>query len=201
MAKVNKIIKMTDNKFLNLYHLQAENRVGKDVNYFVASRSENAAQMDLVTHENHPDGVAIYSLYGEDHDHVVLVRQYRYPIDDYIYEFPAGLVEKGEDYRGAAVRELKEETGLDLTLLSPDPSYERPFYTTIGMTDESCSIVFGYASGTVSKAGLEESEELDVVLVDREEAKRILREERVALLCAYMLMFFIAEEEPFGFLK
>ena len=68
--------------------------------------------------------------------------------------------------------------------------YEKPFYTTIGMTDECCSMVFGYASGTVSRAGLEDSEELEVVLADRREVARILKEERVALMCAYMLMFF-----------
>ena len=49
-------------------------------------------------------------------DRIVLVRQYRCTIDDYVYELPAGLVEEGEDYREAAVREMKEETGLTLTL-------------------------------------------------------------------------------------
>ena len=56
--------------------------------------------------------MVIYSLYGEAQDKVVLIRQYRYSIDDYVYEFPAGLVERGEDYRETAVREMKEETGL-----------------------------------------------------------------------------------------
>ena len=70
------------------------------------------------------------------------------------------------------------------------------------MTDESCSTVYGYASGTPSKRGLEDSEELEIVLADREEVKRILREEKVAIICAYMLMHFLhEEEEPFGFLQ
>jgi ADP-ribose pyrophosphatase len=70
------------------------------------------------------------------------------------------------------------------------------------MTDESCSLVYGYSEGKVSREGLEESEELDVVLADREEAVRILREERVAANCAYMLMQFIHErEDPFSFLR
>ena len=41
------------------------------------------------------DGVIIYSVYGEKRDKVVLIRQYRYTIGGYIYEFPAGLVELG----------------------------------------------------------------------------------------------------------
>ncbi len=40
-----------------------------------------------------------------------------------------------------------------------------------------------------------------VVLADREEAKRILREENVAIMCSYHLMHFIHDEEPFAFLK
>ena len=62
--------------------------------------------------------------------------------------------------------------------------------------------VYGYASGKVSKQGQEDSEEIEIVLADREEVKRILKEERVAIMCAYMLMHFLKEEkDPFSFLK
>ncbi|MCI8593329.1 MAG: NUDIX hydrolase, partial [Lachnospiraceae bacterium] len=60
-------------------------------------QSRYADQLKLATGENHPDGVVIYALYGEKKDRVVLVRQFRYPLGDYVYELPAGLVEPGED--------------------------------------------------------------------------------------------------------
>ena len=69
------------------------------------------------------------------------------------------------------------------------------------MTDECCSMVYGYASGEISTEGEEDSEEIEVVLVDRKEARRILKEEKVAMMCAYMLMHFIASPDPFYFLK
>ena len=40
--------------------------------------------------------------------------QYRYTLGDYIYEFPAGLVEPDENYHEGAIREMYEETGLKL---------------------------------------------------------------------------------------
>ena len=58
-----------------------------------------------------------------------------------------------------------------------------------------------FRSGTVSRAGLEDSEELEIVLADKEEVKRILKEEKVAIMTSYMLMHFLHDGEPFEFLK
>lgn len=51
----------------------------------------------------------------------ILIRQYRPPCDGYVIEFPAGLVDAGEDAETTATRELKEETGYtgDITSVSP----------------------------------------------------------------------------------
>lgn len=201
MAKITKVTRLTENPFLNMYELDRVSKTGKKGKYYVASRAKKEENLKLQTQKNHPDGVIIYSLYGENQDKVVLVRQYRYSIDDYIYEFPAGLVEEDEDFKEAAVREMKEETGLDFSPLSVDEAYEKPWFTTIGMTDESCATVFGNSFGEPSLELLEDTEEIEVVLADREEVKRILREENVAIMCAYMLMHFLHDEEPFAFLK
>ena len=201
MGKINQVRKLTDNAYLNLYNVKATSIHNTPVDYFVASRAKSEKEMKLSTGANPPDGVIIYSLYGEKKDKVVLIRQYRYPIGTYAYEFPAGLVEKGEDYHDSAVRELYEETGLTLTPLKVDEAYQKPYFTSVGMSDESCAAVYGYASGTVSTDAQEASEEIQVVLADREEVKRILREERVSIMCAYMLMHFLKDEKPFDFLE
>lgn len=201
MGIVHEIRKMTENRFLNMYEVLATSAKGKAVRYFVSSRAEKTEDLKLVTGKNTPDGVIIYSLYGEKRDKVVLIRQYRYPIGDYIYEFPAGLVEKGEDFHEGAVREMFEETGLKLEPLQVDPAFEKPFFTTVGMTDESCAAVYGYASGEISTEAQEASEEIEVVIADREEVRRILKEENVAIMCGYMLMHFLHDEDPFAFLE
>ena len=202
MARVETVTQITHNRFLNYYELSTVNRVGKQGKYFMASRAKDISGLDLSTGDNTPDGVVIFSLAGEKHDHVVLVRQFRYPIANWIYELPAGLIENGENHREAAIREMKEETGLSLAPLDVDPMYERAFYNSVGMTDESCQLVYGYCEGKVSREGLEDTEELDVVLADRDEVIRILKNERVAANCAYMLMQFIAHpEDAFSFLN
>ena len=142
----------------------------------------------------------MFGIHGPKRDKVVLIRQYRYTIGDYVYEFPAGLVERGEDYREAAVREMHEETGLKFTPLDVDPMFEEARFTTVGLTDESCATVYGYTEGEISDKYLEESEELEIVLADRDEVRRILKEEKVAIMCAYQLMHFLVNEEPFAFL-
>ena len=198
--KIPNIRQVTKNPFLNYYELDVRRRDGATSKYYMASRALCMDELYMFTPQKGPDGVAISSLYGQKRDHVVLIRQYRFPLGGYVYEFPAGLVEKGEDPHDTAVREMKEETGLDFTPLKVDSMYEKPYFTTVGMTDENCSLVYGISAGTVSREGLEETEDIEVVLADRKEAARILKEEKVALLCAYMLMHFLQHpDNPFPF--
>lgn len=201
--RVKSIKKQTDNKYLNLYEFEAERRNGKAAPYFVASRNTDPNQLKAITHEIHADGVAIYGVYGENKDKLVLIKQFRYPINAYVYEFPAGLVEAGEDMFEAAVREIYEETGLRFEPKRVDNAYTRPYFTTVGMSDEACGTVFGYCDGIPSNSHQEDSEDIEVILADREECKRILREENVAIKCAYMLMHFIhcEDADPLNFLE
>ncbi len=68
---------------------------------------------------------------GED-PQVLLLKQYRYAADGYLYEVPAGRLEPGETPLECARRELREETGCVAARLEPLLSV----YTTPGFTDE-----------------------------------------------------------------
>jgi ADP-ribose pyrophosphatase len=63
---------------------------------------------------------------------VILIRQYRYAIDRWIWELPAGTLDEGESPRAAAIRECAEEIGLE------PRSVEKlgEFYPTPGFCDE-----------------------------------------------------------------
>ena len=198
MDRVNGIRKLTNNRFLNLYELDAQFRDGSRAPYYVASRRKSPEQIKAATHDNDPDGVILYGVHGENRDKLVLIRQFRYPINGYVYEFPAGLVEQGEDMLEAGIREMYEETGLHFEAIGT----AKPFFMTVGMTDESCGTVFGYCSGEPTAVHQEGTEDIQVVLADRAECRRILKEENVALPCGYMMMHFIASDgDPLTFLN
>ena len=190
MRRIEGITQTTKNRFLNMYELDMRSDTGKKSKYFVASRAKGVEDLKITTRENRADGGIIY-------------RQYRCPIDTYVYEFPAGLVEEGEDFKETGRRELKEETGLDFEAIDAADMYTKPCFTTVGMTDESCGTVYGFATGEPSKLGQEENEEIEIVLADRAEVRRILKEENVAIMCAYMMMHFLntPEGHVFDFLK
>lgn len=201
--RVKSVTKQTDNQFLNLYEFQAERRNGQVAPYFVASRAANEENLKAFSDRVNPDGVLIYGVYGEQKDKLVLIKQFRYPVNDYVYEFPAGLVEPGEDMVETAIREMHEETGLQFEPKKVNEAYMRPYFTTTGMADECCGTVYGYCTGEPGNMYQEESEDIQVVLADREECKRILKEEKVAIKCAYMLMHFIhnKDNDPLSFLE
>lgn len=200
MGKIEKIEQQTKTPFLNFFTLETINKKGKPGKYYVASRAKEVSELELVRGNTRADGVAMYVLDAANHDRVLLIRQFRWPVGAYVYEFPAGLVEPGEDFVEGAVREVYEETGLRLTPVDADPMYMRPYYMTDGMTDEACAMVYGYAEGDMRDQHLEDTEEIEALWADREEVRRILREERVAVNTALQLMHFLHDEEPFGFL-
>ena len=108
MSQIGKISQKTHNRFLNFYEVEAIHRDGRASTYYVSSRAKDASELKAVTGVNRADGVIMYGVWGEDRSKVVLIRQYRFPLGGYIYEFPAGLVEPGEDMTDAAVREMFE---------------------------------------------------------------------------------------------
>lgn len=203
MKRIKKATMLTDNPFLNLYDLEAIKRNGESFHYYYASRGREN-NLKIRTLKNTPEGVVIYALTGERNDQIVLVKQFRYPINDYIYEFPAGLVDSGETPQQTGIREFREETGMEFTIYNGGrQEYRRPFYTSVGLTDESVTPIFGYAGGKKSQDHQEETEDIITVLADKTEVRRILREEKVAMKCALLLMHFLQAEEgkPFAFLE
>jgi len=136
----------------------------------IAVRSDDVAMPDGSTATRdvveHPGAVAVVAL--DARDRIALVRQYRHPIGQQLWELPAGLLDvPAEEAQAAAARELQEETGwsaaswwvlLDL-LTSP------------GMTDEAIRVYLARDLREVGRApGLDEEAELELRWCDVDQA-------------------------------
>jgi ADP-ribose pyrophosphatase len=99
-----------------------------------------------------------------------LIRQYRYAIDDYILEAPAGALEAGEDPLEAAGRELIEETGFAAECIEP-----RGFIiTTPGYTDEKIFLYMASGLTPSNLYGKDEDEVIEVVDVRVQDLSRMV---------------------------
>jgi ADP-ribose pyrophosphatase len=89
-------------------------------------------QLDMIRHPGASAVVPFLSDPTADDPQLLLVKQYRYAAEQFLYEIPAGRLEPGEDPRDCAVRELREETGCTARSLE----FLVTIYTTPGFTDE-----------------------------------------------------------------
>lgn len=124
----------------------------------------SAGELEMIRHSGASAVVPFLSDPRGEDPQVLLIRQYRYAADGYLYEIPAGRLDKGEQPRDCAVRELKEETGCTAEQMVHLTS----IYTTPGFTDEKIHIFM--ATGLVAGETKHESDEfleLEPMLLSR----------------------------------
>jgi ADP-ribose pyrophosphatase len=171
MSKIKKILnleKLTNNKWLNLYSMKFLNKKGGETNWTFVSRKKVP---ECVIKNPIPDAVCIVPLINTpDGVRLVVIKEYRAPINDYEYGFPAGLVEEG--YIKTVERELKEETGLDIVQIR---YISNPIYSSAGLTDESVVMAFVTAKGQITDINQEDSEDIEVLLLSIDDLKNLLK--------------------------
>lgn len=78
----------------------------------------------------HPGAVCVIPV--DENENVIMIKQFRYPFNEVLYEIPAGKLEPNEDPYEAALRELEEETGA----VASKVEYIGTMYTTVAILDE-----------------------------------------------------------------
>lgn len=172
--KVQNLETLSQTKFLSLYNANYINKGGNKKTWTIATRKSKEALEEQFFNgkEDKVDAVVILA-YHKDEKKLVAIRQFRIPLNNYVYELPAGLIDNNDDIISTVKRELKEETGLDLEEVFEDKMGQK-LYLSPGMTDESVSLVYCSCSGEVSNENLEEDEDIETVLLSREDAQKIL---------------------------
>ena len=120
---------------------------------------------------HHPGGVCILALHN---GYIYFEKQFRYPYHKDILELPAGKLERDEEPMIAALRELKEETGL----ISKGLEYMGYFYPTCGYTDEVLYLYFS-ENNEVGIDNPDEDEFIDVLKLTPKEAYKLLDENKI----------------------
>ncbi|MCB1121528.1 MAG: NUDIX hydrolase [Verrucomicrobiae bacterium] len=126
---------------------------------------------EMATRTGTTGAVGVIALLPGEAPQIVLVKQYRPPIECISLEFPAGLVDPGESAETAALRELEEETGYTGKVVDVGPA----IYSSPGMTDESISMVTIEITGTCEKRP-EEGEHIEIVVLPMHDLQKKLRE-------------------------
>lgn len=92
----------------------------------------STGELDMIRHPGASAVVPFLSEPSGDDPQLLLIKQYRYAAEQYLYEVPAGRLEPGEDPRDCAIRELREEAGCTARSIE----FLTTIYTTPGFTDE-----------------------------------------------------------------
>jgi ADP-ribose pyrophosphatase len=156
---IRKIEQLTNEKWLNLFAATFEHN-GHPGLWLYASRHSQPRD------DRNGEAVVIVPILRLPYEppRLVMVKEFRVPIGDYIYAFPAGLLDPGESVADTVRRELLEETGMEVTALK---RLTQPLYSSSGLTDEAVAMAFVDVQTTPqTQPKLDASEDLEVVLLD-----------------------------------
>lgn len=175
--------KLTDNKYINMYKL-TYTLGAKTITYCVTSRREISVD-NLDKHKVDAVIVLPYVKNGNDIS-VVFIRQFRFAVNDYIYDVPAGCVDGDEDTFTTAKRELLEEIGASTLDLTPctDLSFISP-----GCLNEASQTFFAQVK-LDHKQNLEGDEIIEPVIVPLNELPKFLEAHTMAVQGKMLAMLF-----------
>lgn len=190
-SKVTKLKALAKTKFLSLYEAEYENKVGHIRTWTIATRKDNEIlEKQFFEHKKDTTDGVIIAAYHINEKKLVIIKQFRIPLNDYVYELTAGLIDPGEDAKSTIGRELMEETGLEIVDVIDNKGIDK-VYVSPGMTDESLALVYCTCKGKISSQYLEEDECIEAILVSQNEAKELIKsKEKFDIKCFLLLQSF-----------
>ena len=157
--------KITDYPHLNLIRARYKDRTGTDKSWLYASRKDSAR----------PDAVVVIPFHQQENK-LVLIKEFRVPLGEFQYGFPAGLVDSGESVVQAGRRELYEETGLTVVnVIKQSPAV----FSSSGLTDESISLLYVVCGGSANTEHNEASELIEVKMLSQNQAVDFMGQDNI----------------------
>ena len=170
------LLKLTEkyiSPYLSLYHSKSIYN-GTIKQYDFVSRqgfmSKNPKQL---SQPYKSDAVSIF-VQNEDKSKLLLIKEFRYAVNNYVISTPAGLIENNEDIKSAAIRELYEEIGYTEDQINVNRVL-LPSYSAVGLSDEQVASVFVTVDDTIKpKQHLENSEDIEYFWITPHDAEEFL---------------------------
>ena len=172
--KYQGIRKIHEGRFITRYDVDYVTAEGNPKTYEMISRDGNIQTLEDL--QNRKPNAVVMILTDESGELILVNREYRMAMAQWIYNFPAGLIDPGESPEESARRELREETGLRIVRIDDvlDNSY-----SAVGFSNERNVCVFGIAEGEFRKS-TSDAEEITPGWYTKEEIKQLLRTEPFA---------------------
>ena len=127
-------------------------------------------------------GDAVIIIAVNEKDEIYFIEQYRETIENVALELPAGMIDKGENPRDAAKRELEEETGIKAKTIE----YLTSCHTSAGYTAEKIYIYVA-KDFEYGKQNLDETEEiLSIKKIHIEDAMQMILEDKIEHASVYI---------------
>ena len=173
--------------WIKKYEVEYERPDGSRFHFDSASR-KNAEDylrfLEASTNEQNSGADAVCIIPQLPNGNLVLIQEFRYPLNSWCIAFPAGIIENGEDYYTSANRELGEEIGCairkDLPREEAFRTLSAPSFTGPGFTDETNMLCFCQVE-YIGKQHLDETEVIRPVVLEIPKIEKFFEENKLII--------------------
>ena len=140
---------------------------------FVSRHNFMSREPEVLSQPYKQESVGIF-VFNKDKSKMLLIKEFRYSINNYVISTPAGLIDSDESITDAAIRELYEEVGYTKEQVTIE-SVLQPSYSSVGLSDEQTASVFVTVDDSIKpKQHLEVSEDITYFWIDAHQAEYFL---------------------------
>lgn len=158
-----------------LDYIETEYKLRNDETKIYESVVRKQTEINSKTMGYHTTNAVVMIVLNKEHTRMLINKEFRLSVNDWVYNLPAGLIDKGESVEEALRRELKEETGLDVVrIIRTLPAS----FCSIGESNTTTILSYIEATGTLHNDG-NPAEEIEPLWIDKGRAREILKSDRI----------------------